>query len=204
MLQVLGLPKINRISNWVFPEVKPVITRAIKDVVDLKSKISISSAKSLDEIGELFKIFHKGYNKENNWNNKFMLRLSALGEKKNNVRLLKNCDNEIIGGYTCRMNSCKELYINNLVIEKNANKMLKNDGVKAFDKIFNDIASVAEQKGAKTVTCAVAKDKAPLVALYKKYGLEVEDCVSIDGISFSKLDDFHKMSIPVEKLKNFI
>lgn len=86
-----------------------------------------------------------------------------------NLRIVKDGNNKIVGGYMSTMRTPEEFFISSLAVTNPGRSS------KVLTKIYKDMVSAIRSNNSKTVSCLVSQDASYLVNLYKKLGFRIDD-----------------------------
>lgn len=120
----------------------------------------------------------------------FCAFLERIFSDKNTIRILKNEDGKIIGGYAYDINSYfnfNELHIRTLAIDNQPKK-----GINLIKKIYKDIKHIGNENKANVVTLFVEKNNKHLINRYMELGFKH---------SYQENPYLYKMHMPFDKFE---
>lgn len=146
--------------------------KSMPDIVDLNNTVRFAPPKNKSERIRYAQIYINGSSVQANIRSPFLDKLCAimmgLSTSPKNLKLIKNQEGKIVGGYSGMMRKPDEFIVTSIAVSN------PGKAAKILPKIHQDIVNTAGINNAKTVSCLVDERSPYLVRLYKKLGFELK------------------------------
>jgi len=118
--------------------------------------------------------------------------IMGMGANVKRLRVVKNSDGKIVGGYMSNMRSKEEFHIASMAVEK------PGSASKILPAIYKDMVNQIKKTDAKYVTCLVDPRSESLVKLYKKIGFQVDGLADPLEFGFNHSKVLYHMYMPAK------
>lgn len=146
--------------------------KSLPDLVDLSNSGRLVTPKNKKDCISYAQMYINGSNVYPNMRSPFLDKLCAimmgLSTSPKNLKIIKNTQGKIIGGYSGLMRKPDEFIVTSIAVSK------PGSAAKILPKIHKDITYAASNNNAKTVSCLVDERAPYLLKLYKKLGFELK------------------------------
>lgn len=146
--------------------------KPLPDIVELNTSNRLASPKNKKECIKYAQMYINGSGVYPNMRSPFLDKLCAimmgLSTSPKNLKIIKNQEGKIVGGYSGMMRKCDEFIVTSVAVSK------PGRAAKILPKIHKDIVNTAGKNNAKTISCLVDERSPYLVRLYKKLGFELK------------------------------
>lgn len=143
------------------------------DCIVLNKSNRVMRAQNKSDCIQYAKIFMNSSSANPNFRIPFIEKLGAfilgINTPVKKLRIVKDGNNKIIGGYMSTMRTPEEFFISSLAVANPGRSS------KVLTKIYKDMVSTIKMNNSKTVSCLVSQDASYLVNLYKKLGFRIDD-----------------------------